>query len=64
LSIEQWVEKGAAPKDIVATKFSGPLNSGNVEMTRTLCAYPKVTKYNRTGDQNDAKSFACVDDHK
>jgi len=62
LSIEQWVEKGAAPKEIVATKFSGPLSSGHAEMTRPLCVYPKVAKYESTGDQNSAASFVCVDD--
>jgi Tannase and feruloyl esterase len=64
LSMEQWVEKGTAPKEIVATKFSGPLNSGNAEITRTLCAYPKVAKYKGNGDENDASSFSCEDDHK
>jgi hypothetical protein len=64
VSIEQWVERGAAPKEIVATKFSGPLGSGHAEMTRTLCAYPKVAKYKGSGDQNDANSFACEDEHK
>lgn len=62
LSIEQWVEKGNAPKEIVATKFSGMLSSGHAEMTRPLCVYPKVAKYESTGDQNSSASFVCVDD--
>jgi Tannase and feruloyl esterase len=62
LSLEQWVEKGTAPKEIVATKFSGPLSSGHAEMTRPLCAYPKVAKYESTGDLNSAASFVCVND--
>lgn len=64
LSLEQWVEKGAAPKEIVATKFSDPMSSGQAEMTRTLCPYPKVAKYKGSGDQNDASNFACEDEHK
>ncbi len=64
VSIEQWVEKGTAPKEIVATKFSGPLNSGHAEMTRPLCAYPKAVKYKGSGDANDASSFVCEDEHK
>ncbi len=64
LSLEQWVEKGAAPKEIVATKFSGPMSSGQAEMTRTLCAYPKVAKYKGSGDQNDASNFVCENDRK
>jgi Tannase and feruloyl esterase len=64
LSIEQWVEKGTPPKEIVATKYSGPLNSGRVEMTRPLCVYPKIAKYKGSGDENDASNFACEDEHK
>jgi len=64
LSLEQWVEKGTAPKEMVATKFSGPLGSGHAEMTRPLCAYPKVAKYKGSGDENDASNFVCEDDRK
>jgi hypothetical protein len=28
-------------------------------MTRPLCPYPQVAKYNGTGDPNDSASFAC-----
>jgi feruloyl esterase len=63
LSLEQWVEKGAAPKEIVATKFSGPLNSGHAEMTRPLCTFLKVMKY-KSGDEKDASSFVCEDERK
>jgi hypothetical protein len=62
VSIEQWVEKGAAPKEIIATKFSGPMNSGKAEMTRPLCVYAKVATYESTGDVNSAASFVCAND--
>lgn len=55
-ALESWVEKGTAPGDITATKYNG----GNVVMTRPLCAYPQVPKYNGTGDMNDAASFVCA----
>ncbi len=64
LSLEEWVEKGTSPKEIVATKFSGPMSSGRAELTRTLCVYPKVAKYKGSGDQNDASSFVCEDQQK
>ncbi len=58
LSLEQWVEKGAAPATIIATKFAqGTLNPA---MTRPLCPYPQSSKYNGTGDPNSAASFTCV----
>ena len=64
VSMEQWVEKGTAPKEIVATKFSGPMNTGRAEMTRTLCAYPRVAKYKGSGDEHDASNFVCEESGK
>jgi feruloyl esterase len=57
LSLEQWVEKGASPGTIIATK-NGP--NRTVTMSRPLCPYPKSAKYNGTGDPNSAASFVCV----
>ena len=58
LSLEQWVEKGAAPSTIIATKFAQGARTPS--MTRPLCAYPQSAKYNGTGDPNSAASFTCV----
>jgi hypothetical protein len=58
LSLEQWVEKGAAPGTIIATKFAQ--GSRTPSMTRPLCAYPQSAKYNGTGDPNSAASFTCT----
>jgi feruloyl esterase len=66
LALEQWVEKGAAPSSVIATKQSapgspgGPAASTPVKMTRPLCAYPQVAKYKGTGNTNDAANFACA----
>jgi hypothetical protein len=57
LSLEQWVEKGAAPSSIIATKFNP---DRTVKMTRPLCPYPQSAKYNGTGDPNSAASFSCA----
>jgi feruloyl esterase len=56
-ALEQWVERGIAPAEIVATRSVG----GVVDRLRPLCAYPKVAVYKGTGDTNDAASFACRD---
>ena len=58
LSLEQWVEKGAAPTTVIATKFAQ--GSRTPTMTRPLCAYPQTAKYNGTGDPNSAASFTCA----
>jgi hypothetical protein len=57
LSLEQWVEKGAAPSTIIATKFAQ--GARTPAMTRPLCPYPQSAKYNGTGDPNSATSFTC-----
>ena len=56
--LERWVEKGAAPGTIIASKYS-PNDRQHAKMTRPLCAYPQAAKYNGKGDTNDAGSFVC-----
>jgi len=60
-ALEDWVEKATPPPDIYATKYaSGENGAMKPAMTRPLCAYPQVAKYNGSGDPNDAASFACA----
>jgi feruloyl esterase len=33
-------------------------------MTRPLCVFPKVAKYNGSGSTNDAANFTCVTDER
>ncbi|MGA2126598.1 MAG: tannase/feruloyl esterase family alpha/beta hydrolase [Xanthobacteraceae bacterium] len=58
-----WVEHGVAPETIVATKFVAD-TPPNVQMTRPLCVFPKVARYNGSGDPNLAASFTCVTDER
>lgn len=58
-ALEDWVEKGTTPSNIVATKYAG---GTKVLMTRPLCQYPLVPKYKGAGDTNDASNFSCVRD--
>ena len=58
-ALEQWVEKGVAPKKIIATKYVDNDPKKAVEMTRPLCVYPQAAKYKGTGDTKDAGSFVC-----
>jgi feruloyl esterase len=54
---EQWVERGIAPENIVATHST----NGVVDWLRPLCPYPKVAVYKGKGDTNDAGNFVCRD---
>lgn len=55
-SIELWVEKGIAPKSIVAHR----VENHETEMSRPVCPYPQPAHYNGVGDTNDAASFSCA----
>jgi feruloyl esterase len=56
-----WVDTGVAPETIIATKFVND-KPPTVQMTRPLCVFPKVAKYNGSGSTNDVASFSCVGD--
>ena len=56
-AMDAWVEKGAAPDKLVATKFA-PGTSTPVAQ-RPVCEYPQFPRYNGTGDPAKAESFTC-----
>jgi hypothetical protein len=58
-ALENWVEDGAVPGSIVATKFKGAAASSGVERTRPLCPYPQTAHWNGTGSIDQATSFSC-----
>jgi tannase/feruloyl esterase len=60
VALEQWVEKGAAPSRVIASKFAGEGPARKTTMTRPLCPYPLEARYVGKADANDAASFACA----
>ena len=48
-----WVEKGTAPKSVIATGRAFPGRS------RPLCPYPKHAQYKGQGNTEDANNFEC-----
>ncbi len=59
--LERWVENGAAPQEIVATKYKDSSNPGSgVLRTRPLCPYPQVARWKGTGSTDDAANFVCA----
>jgi feruloyl esterase len=60
-ALEQWVEKGVAPQQIIATKYVNDTPSQGVAFSRPLCPYPMTAHYSGSGDQTNAASFACVE---
>jgi feruloyl esterase len=53
--LEQWKEKGVAPKEIVASQIV----NGNVIRTRPLCPYPQEAVYKGSGSTDAAENFVC-----
>jgi hypothetical protein len=56
-TLVNWVEKGAAPETLAASRRR---DDGTV-LSRPLCAYPKIAKWNGSGSTDDAANFVCVD---
>jgi hypothetical protein len=54
-----WVEDGAAPSQVIATKYVDDTPAKGVAMKRPLCAYPQKAWYKGSGDTNDASNFTC-----
>jgi feruloyl esterase len=54
--LAEWVEKGAAPERLVASRRL----SGQVVRTRPLCPYPAVARHRGSGSIDEAANFACA----
>jgi len=64
-ALEQWVDKGVAPEQLIATRYKIAANpASGVQRTRPLCAYPKVAHWNGQGSTDDAANFTCADPGK
>jgi feruloyl esterase len=55
-AMEQWVENGKAPEQLVASHGA----PGKADRTRPLCPYPQVARYKGSGSIDDAANFACA----
>ncbi len=56
IALEQWVERGAPPEQIIASK----VRESQVERTRPLCPYPLRARYRGEGSIDRAENFECV----
>jgi feruloyl esterase len=54
-AMETWVEKGAAPQQMIASHST----AGKVDRTRPLCPYPQTAKYKGSGSTDEAANFVC-----
>ncbi|GJF35117.1 tannase [Kitasatospora sp. NE20-6] len=54
-ALTAWVEHGKAPRTLAATLT----NASGRTISRNLCPYPSVSRYQGHGDTADAASFRC-----
>jgi feruloyl esterase len=60
IALERWVEEGAAPDQIIASKRQGIDPKSPITRTRPLCPYPQVARYKGSGSTDDAANFVCT----
>jgi feruloyl esterase len=58
-SLDNWVDKGMPPDEIIATKYVNNSTTQPVQRTMPLCPYPAIAHYNGSGDVNTASSWSC-----
>jgi feruloyl esterase len=56
--LETWVENGTPPTGVIATKYG---HDQKPAMTRPLCPYPEIAKYDGSGETNRAANFNCME---
>ncbi|CAD0107253.1 unnamed protein product [Aureobasidium uvarum] len=59
LAMMEWVEKGVAPTEIIATKWVNDTTQDKVMRQRPLCMWPKKQKWSGKGDVNAAETWSC-----
>jgi hypothetical protein len=61
-AIDAWATTGQAPGEIVATREPSPNpNAPKLPpISRKLCLYPEIARYDGKGDVNSEKSFRCI----
>lgn len=55
-----WMEHGIASDRIIATNAPNKSSANAPGFQRPLCSFPKVQKYNGTGNINGAASYTCT----
>lgn len=61
-ALEQWVEHGVAPAQLIATKYVKDDPKQGIAMQRPVCPYPQEAEYKGRGSTADAANFACVNE--
>jgi feruloyl esterase len=58
-ALDQWVEHGRAPQQILATRYRNDDRAQPVLRTMPLCPFPAQARYSGKGDVNSAANWSC-----
>ena len=59
-ALARWVEYGAAPETIVATRYRDNDPTKGIAEQRPWCPYPATARYSGEGEKTQASSFTCA----
>jgi Tannase and feruloyl esterase len=57
-ALERWVETGVAPEQFTGSRVDARTRA--VDMTRPVCAYPKIPVWKGSGSTTEASNFVCA----
>ena len=59
-ALQRWVERGVAPREIIATKYRTEDDpTSGIIRTRPVCPYPHEAHWSGKGDPDDAATYVC-----
>jgi feruloyl esterase len=56
-ALERWVEQGVAPERLIGRGVT--VGSPGKPLSRPVCPYPRIARYQGHGEPTDAASFSC-----
>jgi feruloyl esterase len=59
LAMVEWVERGVAPQQLIATRYNGDVFADGVQKQRPACPYPQQAVYLGEGHVDRADSWRC-----
>lgn len=59
LAMVDWVERGVAPQQLIATRYNGDVFADGVQKQRPACPYPQRAVYSGEGDVDSAENWSC-----
>jgi feruloyl esterase len=58
-ALVKWVEQGVGPATLPGEKYVNDDKASGVSISRPLCAYPQVARWNGVGSSREATNFNC-----